>query len=131
MQLSSNFYELHCYVSNFIHNNQFLGNFEMSQSLPVLMNMFISPLIFFVYLLSLSAFVSFFDAFYFPSQLCSTFFLCLSSIKFPLLFALSSFCIYVFYYFYYYYSFFCILYTFLSLLFYILFFFLLSLITLF
>ena len=95
MQLSSNFYELHCYVSNFIHNNQFLGNFEMSQSLPVLMNMFISPLIFFVYLLSLSAFVSFFDAFYFPSRLCSTFFLCLSSIKFPLLFALSSFCIYV------------------------------------
>ena len=31
MQLSSNFYELHYYVSNFINNNQFLTNFEMSQ----------------------------------------------------------------------------------------------------
>ena len=31
MQLSSKFYKLHCYVSNFIYNNQFLANFEMSQ----------------------------------------------------------------------------------------------------
>ena len=38
-QLPSNFYELHCYNSNFIYNNQFSANFEMSQSLPFLMNM--------------------------------------------------------------------------------------------
>ena len=38
-QLFSNFYELYCEVSNFIYNNQFLANFEMSQSLPFLMNM--------------------------------------------------------------------------------------------
>ena len=41
MQLSSNFYKLHCYMSNCIFNNQFLANFEMSQSLPFLMNMFL------------------------------------------------------------------------------------------
>ena len=39
MQLSSNFYELQCYISNFIYNNQFLANVEMSQSLLFLMNM--------------------------------------------------------------------------------------------
>ena len=39
MQLSNNFYEMHCYVYNFISNNQFLANFEMSQSLPFLTNM--------------------------------------------------------------------------------------------
>ena len=38
MQLSSNFYDLHCYGSDFIYNNQFLANFEMSQSLHFLMN---------------------------------------------------------------------------------------------
>ena len=38
MQLSSNVYELHCHISNFICNNQFLANFEMSQSFPFLMN---------------------------------------------------------------------------------------------
>ena len=42
MQLASNCYELHCYVSNFIYNNHFLANFEMSQSLPFIMNMFLS-----------------------------------------------------------------------------------------
>ena len=31
MQLFSNFYELYCYISNFIHNDQFLANFEMSE----------------------------------------------------------------------------------------------------
>ena len=36
MQLSRNFYELHCYVSDFICNNQFLANFE---ELAFLMNM--------------------------------------------------------------------------------------------
>ena len=38
MMLSRNFYEFHCCLSNFIYNNQFLANFEMSQSLPFLMN---------------------------------------------------------------------------------------------
>ena len=33
MQLSNNFYELNCYVTNFIYDNQFLVKFEMSQSL--------------------------------------------------------------------------------------------------
>ena len=42
MQLSSSFYDPHCYVSEFIHNNQFLANFEMSQNLPFLMNMSLS-----------------------------------------------------------------------------------------
>ena len=32
-------YELLCYVSNFIYNNQFLADLEMSQRLPFLMNM--------------------------------------------------------------------------------------------
>ena len=41
MQLSNNVYELHCYVSNFVYNNQFLAKFEMSQSLPFLMNMYV------------------------------------------------------------------------------------------
>ena len=35
----SNFYELHCYIYNFIDNNPFLANFEMSQSLLFLMKM--------------------------------------------------------------------------------------------
>ena len=48
MQLSSNFYELHCYVSNSIYNNQFLANFEMSQSLAFLMNMSIREKFLFV-----------------------------------------------------------------------------------
>ena len=39
MQLSNNFYELYCYGSNFVYNNQFLANFEMSESLPFSMNM--------------------------------------------------------------------------------------------
>ena len=39
MQLSSSFYELHCYVTNFFYNNQFLAHFEMSQSLPFLVSM--------------------------------------------------------------------------------------------
>ena len=39
MQLSYNFYELYSYVYNFIYNNHFLANFEMSQGLPFLMNM--------------------------------------------------------------------------------------------
>ena len=43
MQLSNNFYELHCYVYSFICNNQFLANFVMSQSLLFLMNMSICP----------------------------------------------------------------------------------------
>ena len=38
MQLSTNFYKLLCYVSNFIYNT-FLANFGMPQSLPFLMNM--------------------------------------------------------------------------------------------
>ena len=42
MQLSSSFYDPHFYVSEFIHNNQFLANFEMSQNLPFLMNMSLS-----------------------------------------------------------------------------------------
>ena len=28
MQLSNNFYELHCYISDFIYNSQFFANFE-------------------------------------------------------------------------------------------------------
>ena len=39
MHLSSNFYKLHCYARNIICNNEFLANFEMSQSFPFLMNM--------------------------------------------------------------------------------------------
>ena len=30
MQLSSNVYELQCYISNLIYNNKFLANSEMS-----------------------------------------------------------------------------------------------------
>ena len=49
MQLSSNFYELHCYLSNFIYINQFLAHFGMLQSLPFLMNMSIYILLFSLY----------------------------------------------------------------------------------
>ena len=35
---SNNFYDLHCYGSDYIYNNQFLANSEMSQNIPFLMN---------------------------------------------------------------------------------------------
>ena len=58
-----------------------------------------SPLIFFIYLqLSLSASISFF-VFYFPSWISSTFFFCLPSFMFPLLFTLSlRVCVFCYYY---------------------------------
>ena len=92
-----------------LHILYFLCLFPCLSSIFFLAVFYLSPLIFFVYhLLSISASVSFF-VFYFPSWLSSTFFYCLSSIIFPLLFSLS-FRVCVFYYYYYAILLFCILY---------------------